>query len=135
MAIRIHEIIKITEEIGIEETVGMEDPITVMIDEIIEAEETVMIKIEAEDIVETIMVETEGQAQHTATDHGVREVLHEDEIVDVMIGIDMIDIGDGLAKARGEKKKDIITRKVLKRMKSQNSNLHGNGSLLTKKEI
>ena len=118
---------KIMVEVEIDEIVGMEDPITEMINETIEVGETIMIETEAEVIVEIIMAETEDLVRRIVTDHGVQEVLREGEMMVGMIGIDMIDIGDDLVKAREEKKKDIITRKVLKRTKSQNSNLHGNG--------
>ena len=134
MEIGTHEIIEIMEEIKIDEIVRMEGPIIEMTDEIIEAGETIMIKIEAEAIVETIMVETEDPVQHIATDHGAHEVLQEDGMIVVMIGADMIDIEGDLVKAREERKKDIITRIIIRRMTNQNSNLHGNGWLLTKKE-
>ena len=127
MEIEIHEIAKMVEEIEIDKIAGMEGPIIGMTDEIIEAGETIMIKIEAEAIVETIMVGTEGPVQRIATDHGAHEVLQEDKMTVVMIGTDMIDIEDDLVKARGERKKDIITRIIIKRTTNQNSNLHGNG--------
>ena len=109
MEIGIHEIIKIIEEIEIDKIAGMEGPIIGMTDEIIEAGETIMIKIEEEAIVETIMVGTEGPVQHIATDHGAHEVLQEDEMIVAMIETDMIDIEGDLVKAREERKKDIIT--------------------------
>ena len=126
-AIEIREIVEIIEEVEIDEIVGMEDPITEMIDEIIEVEETVTIEIEAEAIVEKITVETEGRVRRIATDLGAHEVLQEDKMTVVMIGTDMIDIEDDLVKAREEKKKDIITRIIINRPRSRNSNSHGNG--------
>ena len=127
MVIGIHRIIKTIEEAETDKTVGMEGPIIEMTDEIIEAGETIMIKIEAEAIVETIMVGTEGPVQHIATDHGAHEVLQEDGMIVVMIEADMIDIEGDLVKAREERKKDIITRIIIRRTTNQNSNLHGNG--------
>ena len=135
MVIEIQEIIEIIEEIEIDETVGMEDPITEMIEMIIEVEETVMIEIGVEVTVGTIMVETKDKAHHMVTDHGVQEVLQEDEMEVDMTGVGMTDIENDLVKAREEKKNGIITRIVVKRTTVyQNSNLPGNGSLLTKKE-
>ena len=127
MGIEIHEIAKMVEEIEIDETVGMEDPITEMIETITEVEETAMIEIEVEVIVEIITVKTDGQAHRIEMDLGVQEVLQEGEIIAVTIEIDMTNIEDDLVKAREERKKDIITRIVIRRMTSQSSNLHGNG--------
>ena len=45
----------------------------------------------------------------------------------VMIEADMIDIEGDLVKAREGRKRDTITRIIIRRMKNQNSNLHGNG--------
>ena len=126
--IGIHEIIKIIEEIGIDEIVGMEDPIIETIDEITKVEKTAMTEIGIEVIAETITVETEGKAHHTVTSRGVQEVLPEDEKVVDMIEIGTTGIEDDLVKAREEKKKDIITRIIIKRtIVYQNSNSHGNG--------
>ena len=105
----------------------MEDPITEMTDEIIEVGEIVMIEIEAEDIAETIIVETGGPVQPIAMDRGVQEVLQEDEKVVGTIEIDMIETEDDLVKAREGKKKDTITRIIIKRTRNRNSNSHGNG--------
>ena len=127
MEIGIHEIIEIMEEIEIGEIVGMEDPITEMIETIIEVEETAMIEIEVEVIVEIITVETEGQVRRIATGHGVQEVLQEGEIIAVTIETDMIGIEDDLVKAREERKKDTIIRIVIQRMKNQNFNSPGSG--------
>ena len=128
MASGIQEIIEIIEEIEIEEIVGMEDPITEMTDEIIEVGEIVIIEIEAEDIAETIIVETGGLVQPIAMDHGAQEVLQEDEKVVGTIEIDMIETEDDLVKAREGKKKDTITRIIIKRTTMyQNSNSPGNG--------
>ena len=128
------KIIEIPEEIETDEIVGMEDPITEMIDQTIEIEEVVMIEIEAEGIVETTITKTGGLVQPIVTDHGVHEVLQGDEMIAVMIGTDMIGIEDDLVKAREERKKDIITRIVVRRMTNLNSNSQGNGWRLTKKE-
>ena len=132
--IRIHEIIKIIEEIGIDEIVGMEDPITETIDEITEVEKTAMTETGVEVIVEIITVETEDRIHRIATGHGVREVPQEGEIIIDTIEPDMTDIEDDLVKAREEKKNDIITKIVIKRTTNRNSNSHGNGWHLTKKE-
>ena len=135
MAIGTQGITKIIEEIEIEEIVGIEDPITETTDKNIEVGEIVMIEIEAEDIAETIIVETGGKVQPIAMDYGVQEVPQEDEMEVDMTGVGMTDIENDLVKAREEKKNDIITRIVVKRTTVyQNSNLPGNGSLLTKKE-
>ena len=76
MGIGIHEIIAIMEEIEIGEIVGMEDPITVMIETIIEAGEIAMIEIGVEDTAETIIIETGDLVQPIAMDHGVQEALN-----------------------------------------------------------
>ena len=112
----------------------MEDPITETTNEITGIGEATMTEIGVEAIVETIIAEIEGQIQRIVMDLGVLEVLQGDGMIVVMIEIDMIDIEGNLVKAREERKKDIITRIVIRRMTNQNSNLHGNGWLLTKKE-
>ena len=127
MGIDIHEIAKMVEEIEIGEIVGMEDPITETTDATTEVGETVMIEIEAEDMVETTIVEIGGPAQPIVMDHGVREVLQEGEKVVGTIEIDTIDIEDDLVKAREEKKKGTIIRTTIERTITRNFNLHGNG--------
>ena len=127
MAIGIQEIIEIIEEIETEEIVGIEDPITEMIETTTEVGEIVTIEIEAGVIVEIIMVETGDLAHRIITDQEIQEVLQEGEIIVVMTEADMIGIEDDLVKAREERKKDIITRIIIRRTINQNSNLHGNG--------
>ena len=127
MAIRTREITQIIEEIEKDETVGMEDPITEMIETTTEVDEIVTIEIEAEAIVEIIMVETGDLAHRIITDQEIQEVLREGEIMVVMTEADMIDIEDGLVKASEGKKKDTTIEIIVRRVATQDLSSPGNG--------